>query len=561
MLTHITIRDFAIIDALELEFRSGMTVLTGETGAGKSILVDALGLILGDRADAGVIRHGAEKTEIGAEFDLQDSPEAKVWLEENDLADNSGDGGGCILRRVLGKDGRSRAHINGRSVPLQSLKEIGERLLDIHGQHEHQSLMRPQAQMALLDGYGDHGALLSRIAKLHTDWKTAHDKLAALRTAAGDRDKRLEMLRFQKAELGALQLKPGEVQSIDAEHKRLAHGGKLLETAQTALDGLYEAEEGSAHQRVSRAKVSLETQAELEPKFKALVETLAAAEVQLSEAADGLKDYLADMDLDPKRLEWLENRLAAIHDVARKHRVEPEVLLAHLDALQVELKQLENSEVALQELEAALAALKAAYTKTADELHARRVKTAADLGKKVTAAMQELGMGGGTFKIEVTVPDAERFTAKGVDQVEFTVSANKGQPLKPLAKVASGGELSRISLAIQVIAAQAAAIPSMVFDEVDAGIGGGVAEIVGRRLRDLAGSRQVLCVTHLPQVASQAHQHVRVSKETRGNTTLTRIEPLDKKSQVEELARMLGGVEITETTRKHAREMISKVTS
>ncbi len=561
MLTHILIRDFAIIDALELEFKAGMTVLTGETGAGKSILVDALGLVLGDRADVGVIRHGAEKAEVGAEFDLKDAAEAKAWLEENDLADNSDGDGQCILRRVIGTDGRSRAQINGRSVPLQSLKEIGERLLDIHGQHEHQSLMRPAAQMGLLDSYGDHAALLTRTAKLHSDWKAAHDKLTALRTAAGDRDARLEVLRFQTAELGALQLKAGEVQAVDAEHKRLAHGGKLLETAQAALDSLYEAEEGSAHQRVTRAMATLEAQIELEPKFVALRETLVAAEVQLSEAASGLRDYLADMDMDPKRLEWLENRLAAIHDLARKHRVEPETLPAHLESLQTELKQLENSEITLQEMEAELARLKAAYKKAADELHARREKTAADMSKKVTAAMQELGMGGGKFAVEVSVPDAERFTAKGIDQVEFMVSANKGQPLKPLAKVASGGELSRISLAIQVIAAQAAAMPSMVFDEVDAGIGGGVAEIVGRRLRDLAGSRQVLCVTHLPQVASQAHQHLRVMKETKGNATLTRIEPLDKKSQVEELARMLGGVEITEVTRKHAREMISKVGS
>ncbi len=555
MLTHIAIRDFAIIDALELEFRSGMTVLTGETGAGKSILVDALGLVLGDRAEAGVVRHGADKAEVGAEFDLKDAREAAAWLNENEL---EGDGQ-CILRRIVGADGRSRAQINGRSVPLASLKNLGELLLDIHGQHEHQSLMRPAAQMALVDAYGDHGALLARTTKHHADWKAAHDRLTALRTAAGDRDRRLEMLRFQTAELAALQLKPGEVQDVDAEHKRLAHGGKLLETAQAALTSLYEAEDGSAYQQVSRAKTSLENQLELEPKFKALADSLTAAEVQLAEAADGLRDYLADMDLDPKRLEWLENRLAAIHDVARKHRVEPETLLAHLEALQTEQKQLENSEVALQELEAELARMKAAYKEAADELHGKREKTAADLSKKVTAAMQELGMGGGKFAVEVTVPDAERFTAKGIDQIEFTVSANKGQPLKPLAKVASGGELSRISLAIQVIAAQAAAIPSMVFDEVDAGIGGGVAEIVGRRLRDLAGSRQVLCVTHLPQVASQAHQHFRVLKETKGNNTLTRIEPLDKKSQVEELARMLGGVEITETTRKHAREMISKV--
>ncbi len=559
MLTHITIRDFAIIDALELEFAPGMTVLTGETGAGKSILVDALGLVLGDRADVDVVRHGAEKAEVGAEFTLKDAKEAAAWLEENDLDDNSGGDNQCILRRIVGKDGRSRAQINGRSVPLQSLRELGELLLDIHGQHEHQSLMRSTAQLALLDAYGEHGELLRRTAGLHGEWKTAHDKLTALRTAAGDRDARLELLRHQVSELAALNLKPGEAQAVDAEHKRLAHGGKLMETAQATLDSLYEAEEGSAYQRVSRALSALDAQRELEPKFADIRKTLADAEVQLSEAADALRGYLADLDLDPKRLDWLENRLASLHDLARKHRTEPENLLTHLEALQTELKQLENSDIALQELEAEQKRLELAYRKAADELHAKRLKTAADLSKKVTAVMQELGMAGGKFSIDVSVPDAARFTPKGVDQVEFMVSANKGQPEKPLAKVASGGELSRIALAIQVIAAQAAAIPSMVFDEVDAGIGGGVAEIVGRQLRALAAKRQVLCVTHLPQVASQAHQHFRVAKATQGNNTLTRIEPLDKKAQVEELARMLGGVEITETTRKHAREMISKV--
>ncbi len=556
MLTHILIRDFAIIDTLELEFKPGMTVLTGETGAGKSILVDALGLIMGDRADAGVVRHGSEKAEMSAEFDLKDAKDAAAWLEENDLADD----GQCILRRVVGKDGRSRAQINGRSVPLQSLKELGESLLDIHGQHEHQSLMRPVAQMALLDAYGEHAPLLQTTAKLHADWKIAHDRLSTLRAAAGDRDSRIEMLRHQVSELSALALKPGEVQAVDAEHKRLAHGGKLLETAQSTLDSLYEAEEGTAHQRVSRALAALDAASELEPKFEAIRRTLAEAEVQISEAADALRNYLADLDMDPKRLDWLENRLASIHDLARKHRIEPEHLLERFDALQTELKTLENSDVALQDLEAELKRLETSYKKAADELHGKRVKTAAELGKKVTAVMQELGMAGGKFSIEVSVPDAARFTPRGVDQVEFMVSANKGQPEKPLAKVASGGELSRISLAIQVIAAQSAAIPSMVFDEVDAGIGGGVAEIVGRQLRALAAKRQVLCVTHLPQVASQAHQHFRVAKQVKGQNTLTQIESLDKKSQVEELARMLGGVEITEITRKHAREMIARAT-
>lgn len=557
MLTHILIRNFAIIDMLELEFGPGMTVLTGETGAGKSILVGALGLVLGDRAESGVVRHGADKAEVGAEFSLKDAPEALAWLQEHDLVED----GACILRRVVGSDGRSRAQINGRSVPLQSLKELGECLLDIHGQHEHQSLMRPAAQLALLDSYGDHSALLARLAKLHADWKTAHDKLTALRAAAGNRDSRLALLRFQVSELETLKLKAGEVQQIDTEHKRLAHGGKLMEIAQAALDALYEADEGSAHERVSRTLVVLDAQLELEPKFEALRNMLASAQVQLSETAAGLRDYLADMDLDPKRLTWLENRLAAIHDAARKHRVEPEELLSHLDTLQEELKQLESSEIVLRELEGELDKFKVAYQQAAGELHAKREQTAAALGKKVTAAMQELGMTGGKFEIAVTVPDPGRFTPKGLDHMEFLVTANQGQPVKPLARVASGGELSRISLAIQVIAAQAAAVSSMVFDEVDAGIGGGTAEIVGRRLRDLAAKRQVLCVTHLPQVASQGHQHFRVLKEVKGNATVTRIESLDNKGQVEELARMLGGIEITETTRKHAREMISKATS
>ena len=556
MLTHILIRDFAIIDTLELELKPGMTVLTGETGAGKSILVDALGLAMGDRADAGVVRHGAERAEMSAEFDLKDAKDASAWLEENDMAED----GQCILRRVVGKDGRSRAQINGRSVPLASLKELGEMLLDIHGQHEHQSLMRPAAQMGLLDGYGDHAELLQRTAGLHGEWKLTHDRLTALKTAAGDRDARIELLRHQVSELSALALKPGEVQAVDAEHKRLAHGGKLLEAAQSNLDSLYEAEEGTAHERVSRALASLDGLSELEPKFADITRALADAQAQLTDAAESLRSYLVDLDMDPKRLEWLENRLGVIHDLARKHRVEPETLLDRFEALKTELQTLENSDVVLQDLEAELKRLETAYRKAAEELHAKRVKTAADLSKKVTAVMQELGMAGGKFCIEVTA-DKQRFNTKGMDQVEFLVSANKGQPERPLAKVASGGELSRISLAIQVIAAQAAAIPTMIFDEVDAGIGGGVAEIVGRQLRTLAAKRQVLCVTHLPQVASQTHQHLRVAKETQGQTTLTRIESLDKKSQVEELARMLGGIEITETTRKHAKEMISKVGS
>lgn len=553
MLTHIAIRDFAIIDALELNLTTGMSVLTGETGAGKSILVDALGLVLGDRADAEVIRHGAERAEITAEFDVQALSDTNAWLQHNDLIAD----GECILRRVIGRDGRSRGLINGRSVPLQMLRELGEQLVDIHGQHEHQSLLRPAAQLALLDAFGKHAALVDEVARLYAAWKAVNERLAALRVAAHDRDQRLELLRHQVSELDALALQPDELRSLDEEHRRLANSSKLMEGAQTALDGLYENEESSAYRSLHQALNTLTPLGELDPRLQEITTLLSATQVQLADASDALRRYLNNTEMDPQRLEWLENRLGAIHDLARKHRVEPDELPTLLDKLRTELQNVGNAEVVLKELQTELAALRDQYSKNTSDLSRRRAQVAADLGKKVTAVMQELGMPGGRFAIEVA-NEPQRFSANGTDQVEFQVSANKGQPLKALAKVASGGELSRIALAIQVVAAQASAIPSMIFDEVDAGIGGGVAEIVGRRLRSLGEKRQVLCVTHLPQVASQANQHFRVAKTTRGQSILTTVEVLDKKNRVEELARMLGGVEITETTRKHAREMLAR---
>jgi len=553
MLTHIAIRDFAIIDALELNLTTGMSVLTGETGAGKSILVDALGLVLGDRADTDVIRHQAERAEITAEFDVRVLSDTNTWLKHNDLTAD----GECILRRVIGRDGRSRGLINGRSVPLQMLRELGEQLVDIHGQHEHQSLLRPAAQLALLDAFGKHAALMDVVARLYTDWKVANERLAALRVAARDRDQRLELLRHQVSELDALALQSDEIHGLDEEHRRLANSSKLLEGAQAALDGLYENEEISAYRSLHLALNTLSPLGELDPRLQEITTLLSATHVQLADASDALRRYLNNTEMDPQRLAWLENRLGAIHDLARKHHVEPDELPSRLDKLRAELQNVENAEVILKELEIELVTLRNQYSKTASDLSRRRAQIAADLGKKVTAVMQELGMPGGQFTIDIA-HEPERFSANGTDHVEFQVSANKGQPLKALAKVASGGELSRIALAIQVIAAQASAIPSMIFDEVDAGIGGGVAEIIGRRLRSLGENRQVLCVTHLPQVASQAHQHFRVVKITRGQVILANVEALDEKNQVEELARMLGGVEITETTRKHAREMIAR---
>ncbi|MDE2091767.1 MAG: DNA repair protein RecN [Gammaproteobacteria bacterium] len=553
MLTHIAIRDFAIINALELNFTTGMSVLTGETGAGKSILVDALGLVLGDRGDADVVRHGAERAEITAEFDVRSLAEVKTWLKTNDLmADDE-----CILRRIIGRDGRSRSTINGRSAPLQLLRELGEQLVDIHGQHEHQSLLRPAAQLTLLDGFGKHDPLLASIARLYASWKSAHERLAVLRAAAHNRDQRLELLRHQVSELEALALQADEIRGLDEEHRRLANSGKLLEGVQAALDGLYENEEGSAYSSLHQALNNLTSLCTLDPKLEPITAALNSAEVQLADASDALRHYLHNTDMDPQRLGWLENRLGAIHDLARKHHVEPDELPALLDKLRTELQSVENAEVTLKELETELVSLRDEYSKHAAQLSRHRTQVASDLGKKVTTVMQELGMPGGRFAIDIA-NEPERLSANGTDRVEFQVSANKGQPLKALTKVASGGELSRIALAIEVVAVQASTIPSMVFDEVDAGIGGGVAEIVGRRLRSLGEKRQVLCVTHLPQVASQAHQHFRVVKLAHGQTILTNVEALDKNNQVEELARMLGGLEITETTRKHAREMIAR---
>ena len=553
MLTRLAIRDFAIIDWMELDLAAGLSVLTGETGAGKSIFVDALGLVLGDRADADVIRVGAERAEIGAEFDTDKLPAVRTWLDAHELAAD----GACILRRVIGRDGRARGQINGRGVPLQLLRELGEQLVDIHGQHEHQSLLRPAAQLELLDEFADQPALLAKVAGLYHNWKAVHERLAALRAAARDRDTQLELLSHQVSELDALGLQPGEIAALDAEHRRLANSGKLMQGAQTALNSVYESEEASAHQLTHQALAALSALGELDLRLKPVGDLLNNAEIQLAEAGETLRRYLADNELDPQRLEQIENRLGAIHDLARKHHLEPEELPALLEKLRVELRAVEHAEIALQELDNELVRLRDTYREAAGQLGRERVQTADRLGTSTTAIMRELGMPAGHFAIEVNT-DAERFSPQGSETVEFQVSANPGQPLKALARVASGGELSRIALAIQVVAARASAVPCMIFDEVDAGIGGGVAEIVGRYLRSLGARRQVLCVTHLPQVASQAHQHFRVLKQTRGQGTAVYIDRLDKKSRIEELARMLGGVEITATTRKHASEMIAR---
>ncbi len=552
MLTHLQIRDFAIIDAIELELRPGLTVLTGETGAGKSILVDALQLLAGGRAGAEVVRHGSERAEISGTFDLAQAPrELKQWLEEQSVSG----GEDLIIRRVVSADGRSRAYLNGQSVPLQLLREAGNILIDIHGQHEFQSLMRSAAQRELLDGYGRQESLTAQVGIAHRVWLELLNRTLELETRARDRDAKLDMLRYQVHELNALQLKEGEVASLIEERSRLTNRGRLAEGAQIALQQLYENEEGSAHAGVSRALQALKGLASVDPRLAAVVPLVEEASIQIREAARELEHYRESLDIDSARQDEVERRLSAIEELARKNRVTPAELVERATQLAAELEALERADLDLAVLRKDLGTALESYRAQAQQLSARRVTTGRALAKDITTRMQTLGMSGGRFQVEVTQDGNADPMQHGIDQIEFRVTANPGQPLRALAKVASGGELSRLSLAVQVSCA-ARETRCMVFDEVDSGIGGAVAEIVGRELRALGTRGQVLCVTHLPQVASQGHHHLRVTKLTDGRTTRTALTELTAQDRVEELARMLGGIEVTAKAREHAKEML-----
>ena len=554
MLSHIRIRNFAIIDEAELELSPGMTVLTGETGAGKSILVGALGLVLGDRADSATVRHGAERAEITASFEIDPDSPALAWLREQAL-DSEDE---CVLRRVISREGRSKSFINGQSVPLRSLTELGEQLVDIHGQHAHQSLLRKPTQMELLDTHGGHADLGQDVERSHRNWQSLAADLNSVQDQQKDREARLDLLRYQVRELDALALQDGELEQLELERKKLAHSGMLMERAQQALQFLYENDNGSAQSLVSQAASAVGGAVELDPSLKATLEMIGEADIRISEAAEDLRRYLDGMEIDPERQRQVESRLDSAHELARKHKLEPHRLLAHLATMQTELENLENAESRLEKLTVDVTRAKSNYLEFAKKLSAIRVRNATRLSSEVSAVMQKLGMPGGRFVCQVTEVAESNYSAKGLDDIEFLVAANPGQPEQAIGKVASGGELSRISLAVQVILADSSQVPSLVFDEVDSGIGGGVAEIVGRHLRELGGRYQVMCVTHLPQVASQSHQHLRIMKITDGKTTRTALSHLEGEEKVEELARMLGGVDITTKTREHAREMIAR---
>jgi len=552
VLNFLQVRDFAIIDAVEVEFGPGLTALTGETGAGKSILVDAVILALGGRAAADTVRHGAERAEITVSFDLTGNDEARAWLAEQSL---DGDDE-IILRRVVGADGRSRCFVNGQALPAQAVRELGAMLIDIHGQQEFLSLVRRNAQRQLVDQHGDHGKVIEPVRNAATEWRDLSGEYERLSAAAEERGARLELLRYQVGELEALALEPGEFENLAEEQARLANRGRLAEGARAALSLAYDAEGADAHASASRAAGQLRPLAELDPQLAAPLKLLEEAAISLKEAGGELAAYLDSLDVDPERQDWVERRVSAIEQLARKHRIEPTALPGQLETLTAELAALENSEVTLSGLKRRLAEARTRYDAAAAKLTRARRKAAAALADSISGLMAVLGMPGGRFEIEVTSDPAAAPSPEGVDEVTFLVSANPGQPVKPVARVASGGELSRISLAVQVAAAHGSDRPCMIFDEVDAGVGGAVAEMVGRQLAALGRRGQTLCVTHLPQVASQADHQVRVSKITDGRTSRMTVTELGHDERVEELARMLGGMEITRKARDHAREML-----
>ncbi|HQR02927.1 MAG: DNA repair protein RecN [Proteobacteria bacterium] len=554
MLRRLLIRDFVIVDHLELEFDQGFGALTGETGAGKSILIDALSLALGERAEGGVVRTGKDKAEVSAEFDLASDSPLFPWLEENDFDTGTGT---CLLRRVIDAGGRSRAYINGASATLAQLKTAAEWLVDIHGQHSHQSLLRTDAQRGLLDSHAGHSALARETADAWRVWQQIRAQRKAAETDAEAGAGEREMLEWQLKELERLGFEPAQWLADNQEHGRLTHAAGLIAGAESAVE-ILDAGEVSTAVLLDRILSTLRDLVEVDPALTAPVELIEGARIQLSEAAHELARYRQRLELEPERLNELESRLQAVTAMARKHRVGPDelpALQARLTARLGELR-LTADPAALAEREASACR---AYEVLAKQLGNGRKKAATRLSQQVSEAMQGLAMAGGRF--EIALLPLDEGASYGLEAVEFRVSANAGQDLKPLAKVASGGELSRIGLAIQVIASQAGDVPTLIFDEVDVGIGGGVAEIVGRLLRQLGGDCQVLCVTHLPQVAAQAHWQWSIAKETRDGLTLSRVQPLDREARVEEIARMLGGMKITETTRHHAREMLGASTA
>ncbi|MER0216997.1 MAG: DNA repair protein RecN [Nitrosomonas sp.] len=554
MLKHLSIKDFVIVDRIELDFMPGFTVLTGETGAGKSILIDAVTLALGERGDASQIRYGCERAEINVTFDISRLPGLQQWLDDNDL---QGDPDSCLMRRIIENSGRSRSYINGHAVTLQQLRTAGEYLVAIHSQHAHQSLLQKDAQRELLDAFAGCTDQTRAVRMAYQHWQDCYQQRIAREQHTAESQEKREQLEWQLQELTALNFTLPEWQTLQADHGRLSHVAALLAATDTAVDVLSESEQAALAQ-INSVNNQLQNLLEYDNELKAITDLLDAAQIQLQESVYELKHYRQRLDLDPQALQEIEQRLSAIHTAARKFRVLPEQLPSLLETIAQQLSLL-GSDADIGHLQALEAAAHADYLQQAQALSVARQKASETLSQQVSVAMQTIAMAGGEFSVAL-IP-VEQGTAHGLEQIEFQVAAHKGLPLRPLAKVASGGELSRISLAIQVITSKVGTVPTLIFDEVDVGIGGKVAEIVGHLLKKLGRERQVLCITHLPQVAATGDHQWQVEKssgQSDHQPVISTITILDQQQRVEEIARMLGGVNITETTRQHAAEMLQQ---
>ena len=547
MLTQINISNYTIVSALEMEFGSGMTVITGETGAGKSIMLDALGLCLGDRADPKTVRHGCDRAEIVASFDLSGIPQAANWLRERDL----GEGQECLLRRVITAEGRSRAYINGSASTLQDCTELGEMLIDIHSQHAHQSLLRRPVQRQLLDAYAGCAALATEVEQFASDWLRQRRELELLSGAQDEQTARAQLLAYQVEELDDLALQEGELGALEQEQKQLANAEEILSSAHQAQT-LCDEQENITRQALQLISGEAHV-AQLVDNARDLLDSAA---IQLGEARSEIQHYIDSVEVDPRRLDEVQRRLEDIYDIARKHRVLPEELGALHQALHGELQGLAAGGERIEQLQEDMAALASAYASSAGKLSKKRRSAAKKLVQKAAGVLATLGMGQCRLEIAMSARESTDPHPQGGEDIEFLISTNPGSPTQALGKIASGGELSRISLAIQVVTASTSTVPSMVFDEVDVGIGGAVAEEVGKLLRTLGDQAQVLCVTHLPQVAAQGHNHLQVRKTGDDKSVETSLTRLQDEQKVQEIARMLGGVKITDQTLAHAREML-----
>ncbi|MGO2332056.1 MAG: DNA repair protein RecN [Pseudoalteromonas nigrifaciens] len=553
MLIGLEIKNFAIVSNLSTEWQNGMTAITGETGAGKSIAIDALSLCLGERAEASAVRPNTDKAEVCAQFDLSNLPLAHAFLEQNMLsnADNE-----CLLRRVVCKNGRSKSYINGSAVTAAQLKELGQYLISIHGQHAHQHLLKAEHQLQLLDAYAGHHNLVSGVSQSYKQFANLQKEFKHLQQQQQQQAAQKQLLEYQVAELNEFALQEGEFEQIEAEHYKLSNSQTILETCQRELQHLYESDEQNACSLLQHSAQQFSELAQYDETLASVATLLAEAAVQVEEASREVRSYTEQADLDPARLVEVENRLSGAMDLARKHHIKPQALVEFHQAISQELKSISNNSSRLEQLESEIENTLSHYQHASEQLSQSRREYANTLNRLISNSMANLSMENGIFEIALTQETERAPNSLGYDNVSFLVSTNPGQPLQPLAKVASGGELSRISLAIQVIIAQKVTTPTLIFDEVDVGISGPTASAVGKLLRQLGKSTQVICVTHLPQVASSAHQQFFVAKEIANGETFTHMQPLNKDGRVNEIARLLGGDNISKTAKANAKELI-----